>query len=447
MSERLERTLAAIAARDGRLGAFVHLDPVAPPSEEAATRGPLAGELVAVKDNIAVAGAPWACGSDSRRERPRDHGDAEVVRRLRRAGATIIGTTNLDEFAMGASTESSAWGPTRNPWDETRTAGGSSGGSAAAVAAYGVGAVGTDTGGSIREPAAFCGVVGVVPSPGSVPTAGVVDFAPTLDRVGPLAPDVAGAAALHEVMAGLPGTLTAAARRGRRERDLTGLTIGRIVPMSGERNDAGVLAAFDSGVRDLERLGAEVVDVSVPCFGDLLDVYLAVTSVEAIPVLRRHEGHGLGHEAHSRLEIGRRLSGTHELAEAHSLRRRISADAREVLTRCRLMVSPTVPLVAPPLGRQGMDDPLARPRTDWWTVEANLAGLAAMSLPIGSCAGLPVGLQLMAAPGDDAALYRVGAAIEAGVVLPGAAARASVRCVDSEAHRRAAPTRRRGPDQ
>ncbi|WP_435198207.1 amidase family protein [Janibacter sp. GS2] len=224
-----------------------------------------------------------------------------------------------------------------------------------------------------------------------------------------------GAATLHEVMAGLPGTLTAAARRGRRERDLTGWTIGRVVPMSGERNDLGVLTAFDSAVRELERLGAEVVDVSVPCFGDLLDVYLAVTSVEAIPVLREHEGRGLGHEARSRLEIGQRLSGTHELAEAHSLRRRISADAREVLTRCRLMISPTVPLVAPPLGRHGMDDPLARPRTDWWTVEANLAGLAAMSLPVDRSAGLPVGLQLMTAPGDDAVLYRVGAAMEAAV--------------------------------
>ena len=136
--------------------------------------------------------------SDSRRHGSRGHGDAEVVRRLRAAGAAIIGTTNLDEFAMAASTESSAWGPTRNPWDESLTAGGSSGG-------------------SIREPAAFCGVVGVVPSPGTVPTDGVVDFAPSLDRVGPMAPDVAGAAALHEVMAGMSG-LTAAALEGRRGR-------------------------------------------------------------------------------------------------------------------------------------------------------------------------------------------------------------------------------------
>lgn len=133
-------------------------------------------------------------------------------------------------------------------------------------------------------------------------------------------------------------------------------------------------------------------------FGDLLDVYLAVTSVEAIPVLAEHEGHGLGEQALSRLEIGRRLHGTHAHAEALSLRRRIATDTRAALTRCRVMVSPTVPLVAPLLGRAGMDDPLARPRTDWWTVEANLAGLAAMSVPIGTSDGLPVGLQLMSAP-------------------------------------------------
>lgn len=412
MTESLERTLVEIADRDGRLGAFVHVDTDAARAEILTATGPLAGEIVAIKDNIAVAGAPWACGSESRRDRPRDHTDAEVVRRLRRAGATIVGTTNLDEFAMGASTESSAWGPTHNPWDEARSAGGSSGGSGAAVAAYGVRAVGTDTGGSIREPAAFCGVVGVVPSPGTIPTDGVVDFAPSLDRVGPMAPDVTGAAALHDVMAGLPDTLTTAADQGRREQDLTGWRVARIAPMSGERNDPGVLAIFDAAMSALERLGAEVVDVNVTHFGDLLDTYLAVTSVEALPVLTEHEGHGLGDQARSRLEIGRRLAGTHEHAEALSLRQRITADAREVLSSCQLMVSPTVPLVAPLLGRQGMDDPLARPRTDWWTVEANLAGLAAMSLPIGQSTGLPVGLQLMAAPGDDAALYRVGAVVE-----------------------------------
>ena len=421
MSARLDRARSAIAERDGELGAFVHVadDPGDADSGTDLGRvgdGLLAGEVVAVKDNIAVAGAPWACGSASRRDLPRTHGVAEVVTRLRRAGAHVVGTTNLDEFAMGASTESSAWGPTRNPWDPRRTAGGSSGGSGAAVAAYDVLALGTDTGGSIREPAAFCGVVGVAPSPGTVPTDGVVDFAPSLDRVGPMGPDVSRTAALHDAIAGAsvpggPGVLAAAAEAGARG-DLTGWRLARVAPMSGERNDPGVLAAFDAAVTALEDRGAEVEEVTVPRFGDLLDVYLAVTSVEALPVLAEHEGRGLGDEALSRLEVGRRLAGTAEHAEGLRLRRLITADAREVLERCRLMISPTVPLVAPLLGRAGMDDPLARPRTDWWTVEANLAGLAAMSLPIGRSDGLPVGLQLMAAPGDDAALYRVGAALE-----------------------------------
>lgn len=410
MSRRLEDLLAAIAEREDRLGSFVHVDAMGARAAQP-TAGPLAGEIVTVKDNIALAGAPWACGSASRRWRPRTHDDAEVVRRLRRAGAVVLGTTNLDEFAMGASTESSAWGPTANPWDESRTPGGSSGGAAAAVAAYGLPGVGTDTGGSIREPAAFCGVVGALPSPGTVPTDGVVDFAPSLDRVGPLAPDVSGTAALHEVLAGRGG-LRAAARAGATAPDLTGWRLARLVPMSGDRNDPGVLERFDTAVATLESLGAEVVDAHVPRFGALLDVYLAVSSVEAVPVLAAHEGSGLGEQAASRLEIGRRLAGTDEHAEAVALRRSITSGARELLTRCRLLLSPTVPLVAPPLGRSGLDDPLARPRTDWWTVEANLAGLAAMSVPIGTSAGLPVGLQLMAAPGDDESLYRLGAALE-----------------------------------
>lgn len=410
---RLDRVLAEIDARDGLLNAFVHLDPEASAQWHSGPVGPLAGELVAVKDNIAVRGAPWACGSAARRDRVPDQPDAAVIQRLRAAGAVVIGTTNLDEFAMGASTESSAWGPSRNPRDPTRTAGGSSGGSAAAVAAYDLLGVGTDTGGSIREPAAFCGIVGVAPSPGAVPMNGVVPFAPSLDRVGPMAPDVARTAALHDVLVGSPeGVCTRAARTGRHHPDLSGWRIGRVTPMSGKRNASGVLEHFERAIDLLGQLGADLVEVERPWFGDLLDTYLTVSSVEALPMLEQQAVDRLGPEARSRAELGRSLAGTEELAEALRTRERISGDAREVLSRCHLMVSPTVPLVAPLLGHPGMDDPLARPRTDWWTVEANLAGLAAMSAPIGEVDGLPVGVQLLAAAGEDARLYRAGAALE-----------------------------------
>ncbi|MFY0407589.1 amidase [Solicola sp. PLA-1-18] len=407
----LDDVLADVARRDGELSAFVHVD-----AHDVGGEGPLAGRLVAVKDNVAVRGAPWACGSATRWDGPPADHDAEVVRRLRAAGAAVVGTTNLDEFAMGASTESSAWGPTRNPHDPRRTAGGSSGGSGAAVAAYGVLAVGTDTGGSIREPAAFCGIVGVAPSPGTVPTDGVVDFAPTMDRVGPLAPTLADAALLHEVMAGVTdGRLTHAAEVGAHER-LVGRAVGVVVPMSGGRNAPEVVERFEAGVEVLRGLGASVVHVDVPRFGDLLDVYFTLTCVEALPVLEAHVGRGrLGEEAANRLETGRRLLGSDEHRDALAVRERILRDAAEAFDRCEVMVSPTVPLVAPLVGRVGVDDPLATPRTDWWTVEANLAGIPAMSVPAGTGGGMPVGFQLMAPPGRDDRLYRFGAAVEAGL--------------------------------
>ncbi len=404
----VEETLRAIEEQDAWLGAFVHVDPSAAVQPAS---GVLAGRLVAVKDNIAVEGAPWACGSGTRRGHP-SAVDAEVVRRVRAAGGRVIGTTNLDELAMGASTETSAYGPTLNPWDHSRTPGGSSGGSAAAVAAYDVLALGTDTGGSIREPAALCGIVGVAPSPDTVPMDGVVPFAPSLDRVGPMTRTVAEAATLHEVIAGVDG-LVAAATAGA-ERRLVGHTVGVVLPMAGERNAPEVLDRFAHVQALLRGLGASVVPVSVPRFGDLLDVYVAVSSVEALPVLEEHAARGpLGAEAASRLEIGRRLAGTPAHQEALEVQTMIRADMAEQFSRCDVMLSPTVPLIAPHLGRPGIGDPLARPRTDWWTVEANLAGVPAATVPIGLGAGMPVGAQLMAPAGRDARLYRIGAALEA----------------------------------
>lgn len=420
MSEPLTlgRVLARALAREDELRCFVHLD-LDGARRELAEPGPgaLAGRLLAVKDNIAVRGAPWACGSATRQDLPPAVDDAAVVRRLRAAGAVVVGTTNLDELAMGASTESSAWGPTRNPHDTSRTPGGSSGGSAAAVAAYAVLAIGTDTGGSIREPASMCGVVGVAPSPGSVPLDGVVDFAPSMDRVGPLARTVREAALLHETMAGVDG-LVRAAEVGATAR-LVGRSIGVIEPMSNERNAPEVLDRFEVALDRLRSLGASVVSVAVPRFGDLLDVYVTLSSVEALPVLEEHAIRGaLGEEAARRLALGRSLLGTAVHDKALIIRRQIVADVAEAFSRCEVMLSPTVPLVAPLLGRAGLGDPLARPRTDWWTVEANLAGVPAASVPVGHGAGLPVGVQLMAPPGRDDRLYRFGAALEASLGVP-----------------------------
>ncbi len=402
--------------RDG-LRALVHVDRAAIDAGPQ-VEGPLAGRLVVVKDNIAVRGAPWACGSATRRSLGPATEDAEVVRRVKAAGGVVAGTTNLDELAMGASTETSDWGATRNPHDTTRTAGGSSGGSAAAVAAYGVLGIGTDTGGSIREPAAFCGVVGVAPSHGSVPVAGVVDFAPSFDRVGPLARTVREAALLHEVLAQRSGLLAAADGTvdGASESRLEGRWVGVVVPMSGHRNAPEVRRAFDAVPELLRALGATPVPVTVPLLGDLLDVYMTLTSVEALPVLERHEAlatleRPLGAEARSRLTLARELSGTPEQARAEEVRAQIRADVASALHQCEVLVSPTVPLVAPPLGRPGMADPLARPRTDWWTVEANLAGIPSASVPLG-VTGLPIGVQIMARDGADDRLYAVGAALE-----------------------------------
>lgn len=404
--------------REAELNVFVHLDQEAlsaqlVPGQESS---PLSGRWVAIKDNIAVRGAPWGCGSATRNGLPPATDDAEVVRRIRAAGGVIVGTTNMDELAMGASTETSACGPTRNPLDPGRTAGGSSGGSAAAVAAYDVLAVGTDTGGSIREPAALCGVVGVAPSPGSVPTQGVVDFAPTFDRVGPMAPTVAEAALLHEVMAHRTGLVDATSQGA--QIGLADRCIGVVVPMSGHRNSGDVLARFEFACQTLENLGATVVPISVPRFGDLLDVYVTLTSVEALPALEQHAAWGeLGMEAASRLQHGHDLIGTPEHAEALDVREQIRVDLAARWADCEVLVSPTVPLTAPLLGRPGMGDPLARPRTDWWTVEANLAGVPAATVPAGLGGGLPVGLQLMAPDGADERLYLFAGALESALDL------------------------------
>ena len=246
--------------------------------------GPAGGVPIVVKDNIDVAGHATTAGS---RALPggRSPGDAEIIRRLREAGAVLVGKANLDEFAMGATTESSVFGPTRNPHDLSRTPGGSSGGSAASVAAGQVPwAVGTDTGGSIREPAAQCGLVGVKPSSGQMPGHGIVPFAPSLDQAGPLARNVADAALLQRVMAGA-GRYEAAAHRGAQDPSLCGFRIGVIVEMSGRENSATVLHSFERSLEDLSGLGADLIEVSIPRARDALSLYYVISSAESVDVL------------------------------------------------------------------------------------------------------------------------------------------------------------------
>ena len=378
--------------------------------------GPLAGVPVVVKDNIDVRGQLTTCGSKA-------HGgaaarvDAEVTRRLRRAGAVLVGRGNMDELAMGASTQTSAYGRTHNPHDVRRSAGGSSGGSAAALAAHEVPlSVGTDTGGSVREPASQCGVVGMAPSPGLVPMRGVVPFAPALDRVGPLARSVEGTALLLGVIGAQPhlADLTAGL-------DVTGLRVGVLDELRSARNRPGVLGRLDAALDLLRGLGADVVAVSAPAAGRALATYMTLTSAASVPMLDPYVRTGLvGAEVVRRyawgLELLREVPSPLEGAEA--TRAVLRDQVVEALSSCDVLLSPTMPTTAPLLeghiSPEDLADPMAAPYTDCWTVVANLAGLPAISLPSGRSAddGMPVGTMLMGLPRTDHLLLRVAAALE-----------------------------------
>jgi aspartyl-tRNA(Asn)/glutamyl-tRNA(Gln) amidotransferase subunit A len=378
--------------------------------------GPLAGVPVVVKDNVDVLGQVSSCGSKARGGVARV--DADVTRRLRRAGAVVLGRANMDELALGASTQTSAFGRSHNPHDLRRSPGGSSGGSAAAVAAHeSTLAVGTDTGGSVREPAAQCGVVGMAPTPGMVPLRGVAPFAPGLDRVGPLARSVPEVALLLAVLGRRP-RLAAVTD----ELDVRGVRVGVLGELRGPRNQPGVLARLDVVVETLRGLGAEVVPVSAPAAGRALATYMTITSASAVPVLAPYVRTGLaGAEVCRRYEWGmellRELPSPLEVAQV--ARRILRSQVTATLESCDLLVSPTMPTTAPLLeGRltaEDLADPLAAPYTDCWTVVASLVGLPALSLPSGRSGddGMPVGTMLMGRPRADHLLLRVAAALEA----------------------------------
>ncbi len=407
--------------------------------------GRLAGVPVAVKDNLATTdGLPTTCASKIL-EGYRSPYEATVVRRLREEGAVVVGKTNMDEFAMGSSSENSAFGPVRNPVDPTRVPGGSSGGSAAAVAAGLVpGALGSDTGGSVRQPAAFCGVVGVKPTYGLVSRYGLVAFASSLDQVGTFGRTVRDAAELLQVVAGhdpLDSTsvertipdLAAACDEG-----AEGLVVGVPREYFGDALEEGVQTCCQEALDALVERGAIIREVSLPNTPHALPAYYVVANAEASSNLARFDGVRYGARQDGCRDLGelyektrtagfgdevkrRILLGTFALTagyydqyygRAQRVRRLVSADFQEVFRDgIDVLFTPTSPTVAFPLGER-IEDPLQMYLADVFTVTANLAGVPAISVPVGNSDGLPVGGQVIAPWWGESALFRAAAALE-----------------------------------
>jgi aspartyl-tRNA(Asn)/glutamyl-tRNA(Gln) amidotransferase subunit A len=463
-SEELTRVhLDRIGAVDGAVHAFLHVDPdgaieAARASDERRSSGAPASALdgipVAVKDVLVTRGLPTTCGSRILEGWVPPY-DATVVARLRAAGLPILGKTNMDEFAMGSSTEHSAYGPTHNPWDLDRIPGGSGGGSAAAVAAFEAPlAVGTDTGGSIRQPGAVTGTVGVKPTYGGVSRYGLVALANSLDQAGPVTRTVLDAALLHEVVGGhdpLDSTsidrpmppVVAAARQGAAG-DVRGLRVGVVKELTGEGYQAGVQERFEESVRLLVDAGAEVVEVSCPTFVHALATYYLILPAEAssnlarfdamryglrvlpedVPapsaeeVMRATRDRGFGDEVKRRIILGTYAlsSGYYDAyyGQAQKVRTLISRDFAAAFERADVLLSPTAPTTAFRLGEK-LDDPLAMYLNDLATIPANLAGVPGISVPGGLAEedGLPTGVQVLAPALADDRVYRVGAALEA----------------------------------
>jgi aspartyl-tRNA(Asn)/glutamyl-tRNA(Gln) amidotransferase subunit A len=414
--------------------------------------GPLAGVPVAVKDVFTYGGAPTTCGSKILAGWLPPY-DATVVRRLLDHDLVILGKTNMDEFAMGSSTENSAYGPTKNPWDLSRIPGGSGGGSAAALAAFETPlSIGSDTGGSIRQPAAVTGTVGVKPTYGGTSRYGLVALASSLDQPGPCARTVLDAALLHQVIAGhdpcdstsinapVPDVVTAA-----RSGDVTGLKIGVVTELGGEGYAPGVEQRFGESVELLASLGAEIVEVSCPHFGYALPTYYLILPAECSSNLAKFDAMRYGlrvgddgtasaeqvmaatREAGFGAEVKRRIIiGTYALSsgyydayygQAQKVRTLISRDFERAFAQVDVLVSPSTPITAFKIGEK-VDDPLAMYMNDLCTIPSNLAGNASASFPVGLAPedGLPVGLQVMAPPLADDRLYLVGAALERALV-------------------------------
>jgi aspartyl-tRNA(Asn)/glutamyl-tRNA(Gln) amidotransferase subunit A len=461
-TELTQACLDQIADTDERFHAFLHVaadEALAEAAriDSAVSAGerlpsPLAGVPIALKDVFTTTDMPTTCGSKIL-EGWRSPYDATVTVRLRAAGMPILGKTNMDEFAMGSSTENSAYGPTRNPWDVERVPGGSGGGSAAALAAFQAPlAIGTDTGGSIRQPAALTATVGVKPTYGTVSRYGLIACASSLDQGGPCARTVLDTALLHQVIAGhdprdstsvaaeVPDVV-AAARAGA-DGDLRGVRVGVVKQLRGEGYQPGVLSSFNAAVEQLTALGAEVTEVDCPNFDHSLAAYYLILPSEVSSNLARFDAMRYGlrvgddgtHSAEEVMaltraagfgpEVKRRIMiGTYALSagyydayynQAQKVRTLIAGDLDKAYQQVDVLVTPATPSTAFRLGEK-VDDPLAMYLFDLCTLPLNLAGHCGMSVPSGLSPddNLPVGLQIMAPALADDRLYRVGAAYEA----------------------------------
>jgi len=445
-------TLTEIALRDGRIGSYLRVDPEgairAAQTVDSRVRAgepglALAGVPVALKDALVTRGQETTCASRMLQGWIPPY-DATVVARLREAGAVITGKLNMDEFAMGSSGENSAFFPTRNPWDLSRTPGGSSGGSAAAVAAEMCAvSLGSDTGGSVRQPAAMCGVVGLKPTYGRVSRYGLVAFASSLDQIGPLARTVEDAALVLETIAGhdeKDATSVARPVPSYRERcrdGVRGLRVGVPREYFVEGMDAQVESAVRTAIAELGRLGAEIVDVSLPHTRYAIATYYLISAAEASANLARYDGvrygfrksdasdvddlyqasrQGFGPEVKRRILLGTYVlsAGYYDAyyGRAQKVRALIHRDFEGAFARCDVIATPTSPTAAFRLGER-VSDPLQMYLADVLTISANLAGTPGVSVPCGFTAGgLPVGLQLLAAPFGEEMMLRAAWAYE-----------------------------------
>ena len=456
--EATQAHLDRIAAVDGDVHAFLHVN-----SEALATAasvdakraageklGPLAGVPVAIKDVLCTIGMPSTAGSKILEGWVPPY-DATPVALLRAAGLIPLGKTNMDEFAMGSSTEHSAYGPTKNPWDFERIPGGSGGGSAAAVAAFEAPiALGSDTGGSIRQPAAVTGSVGVKPTYGGVSRYGAIALASSLDQVGPVSRTVLDAALLHDVIGKYDPrdstslkdewpSFAAAAREGARAESLKGLRVGVVKELDSPGFQSGVSQRFHEALELLTAAGAEIVEVSAPHFEYAVAAYYVILPAEASSNLAKFDSVRFGmrakvsgtvedvmaatREAGFGAEVKRRvILGTYALSagyydayygSAQKVRTLIQRDFASAFEQADVLVSPSAPTTAFKFGEK-MDDPLAMYLNDVTTIPANLAGVPGMGLPMGLAPedGLPVGFQIMAPAREDARLYTLGATLE-----------------------------------